>query len=87
MYTCVIVRSACVPMTDIRHHCNISNVSHKIFAKLHATFPETHTTQQQCNVSVKNNQALCQCQCQSWIYIAHKRKASDALYVNKLSIV
>ena len=59
MYTCVIVRSACVPMTDIRHHCNISNVSHKIFAKLHETFPETHTTQQQCNVSVKNNQALC----------------------------
>ena len=21
----------------------------------------------------------CQCQCQSWIYIAHKRKASNAL--------
>jgi len=25
------------------------------------------------------SQCLCQCQCQSWIYIAHKRKASNAL--------
>ena len=25
----------------------------------------------------------CQCQCQSWIYIAHKRKASNAVVLYK----
>ena len=28
---------------------------------------------------METNQRHCQCQCQSWIYIAHKRKASNAL--------
>jgi len=29
--------------------------------------------------AITDCQCQCQCQCQSWIYIAHKRKASNAL--------